>query len=85
MLKLLERNIASVDQRLVLLAPRQRLSSRLSSERRSRSTASTTHLCGEMQRLRGGIYLEDGAIARSRAVRRRSPSDPRRSRTAGTC
>jgi hypothetical protein len=63
MLKLLERNIASVDQRLVLLAPPQASAHGFF---RNVDVDPALHqaMVGEMQRVRGGIYLEDGAIAR---------------------
>lgn len=61
MLKLLERNIASVEQRLLLLAPSQasvpaflghvEIDSRMHRER-----------VRQMQGLRGGVYLNDGAV-----------------------
>jgi hypothetical protein len=61
MLKLLERNIASIGQRLVLLAPPETSLPEYfknvtvdSSRRRE--------LVTEMQRLRGSIYLHDGAL-----------------------
>jgi hypothetical protein len=63
MLRLLERNIAAIEERLILLAPSAAsvgesfhnvtLDQRLHAER-----------VREMQRLRGSIYLEDGAIER---------------------
>jgi len=63
MLKLLERNIASVDQRLVLLAPPHASAHAFF---RNVEVDPSLHdtLVGEMQRVRGGIYLEDGAVAR---------------------
>jgi hypothetical protein len=63
MLRLLERNIAAIEERLILLAPSAAtvgegfcnvtFDQRLHAER-----------VREMQRLRGSIYLEDGAIER---------------------
>jgi hypothetical protein len=61
MLKLLERNIASIEERLVLIAPRQSAIGwffqdvRVDPVRRRR-------LLHTMQRLRGRVYLDDGAI-----------------------
>jgi hypothetical protein len=76
MLKLLERNIASVDQRLVLLAPP---SASAHSFFRNVEVDPSLHdtLVGEMQRVRGGIYLEDGAIARHElsSGRHQTPED----------
>jgi hypothetical protein len=63
MLKLLERNIASIDQRLVLLAPPDTTLPAVFSnvdidfERHE-------ELMREMQRFRGRIYLDDGAVKR---------------------
>jgi hypothetical protein len=63
MLKLLERNIASIEERLVLIAPRQSAIGwyfqdvHVDPTRRRR-------LLHTMQRLRGRIYLDDGAICR---------------------
>ena len=62
MLKLLERSVATVDQRLVLLAP-----PKASARRFFRNVEVDPRLhasfVGEMQSVRGGIYLQDGAIA----------------------
>jgi hypothetical protein len=61
MLRLLERNIASIEHRLVLIAPADNAvpavfdKQSLNSNRRRR-------LLREVQRLRGMIYLEDGAL-----------------------
>jgi len=57
MLKLLERNIAAVEQRLVLVAPPQ---ARIPDSFKRVTVDSGRHkrLIGEMQALRGGVYLE---------------------------
>jgi hypothetical protein len=63
MLRLLERNIASIEQRLVLLAPRAEV---IPQPFRNQRVNPHEHraLVREMQGLRGSIYLEDGAIRR---------------------
>lgn len=63
MLRLLERNIASIDERLVLVAPPQAV---VPAHFRNVTYDSSHHrsLVREMQRLRGSIYLEDGAVRR---------------------
>src|SRR5215218_9709385 len=62
MLKLLERNIASIEQRLVLLAPPQ--AAILPDHLGNITTDAHSHrrLLRELQRLRGQIYLADGAL-----------------------
>jgi hypothetical protein len=63
MLKTLERNLSSVEQRIVLVAPSEESVSdffdnvHVNAERHSA-------LIGEIQRFRGGIYLQDGAVQR---------------------
>lgn len=76
-MKLLERNIASVAQRLVLLAP-----SGASIPEGFRNLASDAarhrELVREMQMLRGSIYLRDGAVERRRLApdgTHRTPED----------
>jgi hypothetical protein len=61
MLRLLERNIASVEQRLVLLAPPQ---ATIPSHFRNvtRDFGQHRDLVREMQRLRGSVYLEEGNL-----------------------
>src|SRR6476469_4332170 len=61
MLRLLERNIASIGERLVLLAPPN---TDLPEYFRNVTIDSTRRreLVAEMQRLRGSIYLHDGAL-----------------------
>jgi hypothetical protein len=62
MLTLLERTISSLDRRLVLLAPQSRVSAFFTNveadSRRHRE------LVREMQKLRGSIYMHDGALGR---------------------
>lgn len=77
MLKLLERSIRSVDQRLVLLAPPQ---ATLGDAFQNVVVDADRHseLVAEVQRLRGSIYLNDGAIERehlSPEGRHRTPED----------
>ena len=62
MLKLLERTVASLDQRLVLLAPNAGIPAFF----RNVEHDSQNHrrLVREMQQLRGRIYYEDGALGR---------------------
>jgi len=61
MLKLLERNIASVEERLVLVAPPQ---TRIPSLFKRVTVDSVRHarLVGEMQAMRGGVYLQGGYL-----------------------
>lgn len=63
MLRLLERNIASVDRHLVLLAPPDETAPDVL---RNVIVDQTRHrqLVREMQQLRGSIYLRDGAVER---------------------
>jgi len=63
MLRLLERNIASVEQRLVLLAPPN---TQVPASFTNVSVDAGRHerLMQRMQRLRGSIYLQDGAVQR---------------------
>jgi hypothetical protein len=63
MLKLLERNIASIEQRLVLIAPKQSAIGWYFQDVRV-DPARRRRLLHTMQRLRGSIYLHDGAIRR---------------------
>jgi hypothetical protein len=78
MLKLLERNISALDERLILLAPPQASAHR---HFRHVDVDSSLHdsLLGQMQRLRGGVYLEDGAISRHQLSggRHQTPEDDR--------
>jgi hypothetical protein len=61
MLKLLERNIAQVDRRLVLLAPPD-ASVYASFTHVDLDAERHRHMLRDVQRLRGGIYYRDGAI-----------------------
>jgi hypothetical protein len=63
MLKLLERSIRAVDQRLVLLAPPQ-VAIPSAFENVDVDLDFREALVREMQRLRGRVYLQDGAIER---------------------
>ena len=79
MLRLLERNIAAIEERLILLAP--------SAESVGEGFRNVTfdryrhaERVREMQRLRGKVYLEDGAIERrhlSTDGLHRTPEDER--------
>ena len=76
MQKLVERHIATVHRRLVLLAP-----PRASAHGFFRNVEVNPQLhdalLGELQRVRGGIYLEDGAITREELSegRHQTPED----------
>ena len=63
MLKLLERTVASLDQRLILLAPTAGVPDFFKNVEHD----PTLHrrLVRDMQKLRGRIYLEDGALGRN--------------------
>jgi hypothetical protein len=63
MLRLLERNIASVDERLVLVAPPD-VSVPECFQNTVADPVRHEQLVREMQRLRGTIYLQDGAVRR---------------------
>jgi hypothetical protein len=63
MLGLLERSIASIEHRLVLLAPAEGTTSSFGNV--TSDAARRDELLRKMQRLRGAIYLEDGAITRA--------------------
>ncbi len=62
-MRLLERSVATIDQRLVLLAPSE---AAVLPGFRNRATDAGRHreFVLEMQQLRGGIYLRDGAVER---------------------
>jgi hypothetical protein len=62
-LKLLERTVASLDQRLILLAPTADVPEFFKNVEHDAS--SHRRLVREMQRLRGKVYLDDGALART--------------------
>jgi hypothetical protein len=79
MLTLLERSISTIDHRLVLLAPPQAPAHR---HFHNVDVNPELHrqLVTRMQRLRGGIYLGDGAVERSQLTndgRHRTPEDER--------
>lgn len=78
MMKLLERNIASIEERLILVAPSGWIGHGF--RHVGVSTANHAQLIGEVQRLRGAVYLEDGAVQRSHLSadgRHRTPEDDR--------
>jgi hypothetical protein len=79
MIRLLERNIASIEKRLVLLAPPH---SALPDSFQSVTVDPDRHqkLVHDMQRLRGSIYLQDGAVQRDQLTidgLHRTPEDDR--------
>ncbi len=79
MLRLLERNIASIEKRLVLVAPPDIT---LPDSFKNVTTDGARHsdLLHEMQRLRGSIYLQDGAVQRDQLTTdglHRTPEDDR--------
>ena len=63
MLKLLERTAASLDQRLILLAPTADVPEFFKNVEHDASNH--RRLVREMQKLRGKVYLDDGALART--------------------
>jgi len=76
MLGLLERSIASIERRLILLAPPEAVTTLFS--RVTRDAVRRDRLLHDMQRLRGAAYLEDGAIRREDLApdgRHRTPED----------
>lgn len=64
MLSLLERNIAAIENRLLLLAPPTSEVPAFFTKVTADSSAHT-RLVEEMQRLRGSVYLDDGAVERA--------------------
>jgi hypothetical protein len=62
-LKLLERTVASLDQRLILLAPTASVPAFFKNV--EHDTLRHLRLVRDMQRLRGKIYLDDGALDRN--------------------
>jgi hypothetical protein len=62
MATLLERNIASIDKRLVVLAPPQASVASLFPTSYCVDPARHDDLVAQMQHLRGSVYLEDGAL-----------------------
>ena len=63
MLKLIERNIATIEQRLVLVAPPADVIPRAFKSVRV-EPSEHQRLVREVQRMRGSVYLEDGAVQR---------------------
>jgi hypothetical protein len=79
MLKLLDRNIAAVGNRLLMLAPPQALANP-HFENVDIDPGLHRHLVRSMQRLRGRVYLEDGAVSErelSADGRHQTPEDDR--------
>lgn len=79
MLRLLERNIASVEKRLVLVAPPD-ISLPGCFTNVTADRARHKKLVREMQRLRGSVYLQDGAVRRDQLTPdglHRTPEDDR--------
>ena len=77
MLKLFERDIAAADQRLIVLAPANRAIPR-SLKNVTQDSDERQDLIHEMQRLRGSIYLKDGALTRAQLTadgRHETPED----------
>src|SRR5687768_9897696 len=62
MIRLLERNIAAIDRHLLLLAPRHVEIPSQFQNVTAHSTEHSNHL-RELQRMRGNVYLADGAIS----------------------
>ncbi len=67
MLKLLERTVASLDQRLILLAPTAAVPGFFKNV--EHDPIRHSRLVREMQKLRGRIYLDDGALGRNQLTR----------------
>ena len=67
MLKLLERNIASIEQRLVIVSPPSQAESAFGDVQVD--AGAHRRLLREMQKLRGSIYLHDGAVSREQLSR----------------
>lgn len=79
MLRLLERNIATVEDRLVLLAPPNVAIPEYFTNARP-DPAKHAAFVREVQRLRGSIYLQDGAVQRHQLTRdglHQTPEDER--------
>ena len=83
MLKLLERNIATVEERLVLVAPPQ---TRIPDLFKRVTVDSVRHgrLVGEMQAMRGGVYLQGGYLTPS-SCRPEGGTKHRRTKRVGIC
>ena len=79
MLRLLERNIASIERRLVLVAPAG-AALPVDFAHVQHDVSRHQDLIEEMQRLRGSIYLQDGAVERHQLTAdglHRTPEDER--------
>lgn len=79
MLRLIERNIAAIEERLVVLAP-PGVSSRRMFGRVSVDLKQHRELVSELQAVRGNIYLDDGAVQRHQLSpdgRHETPEDER--------
>ena len=76
MLKLLERSVASVGERMVLIAPQNASGLQFFNHVEVDPTLRGA-LVRQMQRLRGGVYLQDGAITpeQLRSGRHETPED----------
>jgi hypothetical protein len=77
MLKTLERNLSTVDSRIVLVAPSEQSVSGFFDNVRV-DTESYDSIVGDIQRFRGGIYLQDGAIQQKQLTadgRHETPED----------
>ena len=82
MLKLLERNMAAVEQRLVLVAPPQATIPDLFT-RVTVDSVRHKRLISEMQALRGGVYLDGGYLTPEQLAAGAGTRPPRTKR-AGT-
>ncbi|HTM26229.1 MAG TPA: hypothetical protein VL225_13615 [Vicinamibacterales bacterium] len=79
MIRLLERNIASIEKRLVLVAPPD-IGLPESFRNVTADRGRHQQLVQEMQRLRGSVYLQDGAVQRDQLTTdglHRTPEDDR--------
>jgi hypothetical protein len=77
MLKTLERNLSSVDSRIVLVAPSEHSVSSFFDNVQV-DTESYDSIIGDIQRFRGRIYLQDGAVQREQLTadgRHETPED----------
>ena len=81
MLKLLERNIATVEQRLVLVAPPEARIPDLF-KRVTVDSARHKRLVSEMQAVRGDVYLQGGYLTPEQLSA--ACTRPRRTKRAGT-
>ncbi len=76
MLKLLERSVASIGERMILLAPPNAYGHEFFRNVEV-NVPLRSALVRQMQRLRGGIYLQDGAISQQQLIggRHQTPED----------